>query len=400
MSVSRIASILGSLVLLSSCDSPPLENAVGGTGGSAAVSATGGTTSVPPDLPPSTLHVNGNQLEDNGKTVRLIGWDRMGTEYMCITGGQVFDGPTTVENVLLMQTWTGFNAIRLPLNETCWLGINGVGATVSGAKYITALSTYVTLLRSYGIYVILDLHWNGPGTTVGKTQLPMADADHSIDFWKAVANQFKGDLGVIFDLYNEPHLDAVASLTSAAGGTADAWGCWLNGACQVTPRTSGGEQQVGAYTIAGMQEMLTAVRGTGAQNVVLVGGENWAGDMSQWAANAPTDPTGNLVASVHAYNFANCRDTACQTILESIATTTPIVVGELGENDCLSQFIGPFMDWADTTGVSYLAWSWGSGDCAKGPSITTDNIQGLPTGTPPDGYGIYFKNHIASLPAN
>ncbi len=46
-------------------------------------------------------------------------------------------------------------------------------------------TNYVSLLRSNGIYVILDLHWNAPGTYVGKTQLPMADADHSIAFWTA-----------------------------------------------------------------------------------------------------------------------------------------------------------------------------------------------------------------------
>ncbi len=209
-----------------------------------------------------------------------------------------------------------------------------------------------------------------------------------------MANQFKGDLGVIFDLYNEPHLDAVGSLT---GGTA--WSCWLNGNCTVTPRT-GSEQQVGAYVIAGMQDMLTAVRSTGAQNVVMVGGNNWAGDLTQWVANVPADSTGNLVVSAHAYNFANCNGAACEATLGTIAGSMPIVVGEMGENDCDSAFIGPFMTWADATGVSYLAWSWSNENCSSGPAITTDNVHGLPSGTAPDGYGVYFKNHIANLPAN
>ena len=396
MCVSRVVSWLGCIVLLSGCDSAPSTGTTtSGTGGStsSSSSSTGGATAVTPK--PSTLHVNGNTLEDNGSSVRLIGWDRPGSEYMCVSGsgGQVFDGPAIASNVQLMQTWTGFNAIRLPLNETCWLGINGVNASVSGPNYVQAVTIYVNLLRSYGIYVILDLHWNAPGSYVGTSQLPMADADHSMDFWKAVANHFKDDLGVIFDLYNEPHLDAVGSLT---GGTA--WSCWLNGNCTVTPR-GGGEQAVGSYTIAGMQDMLTAVRSTGAQNVVMVGGNNWAGDATQWAANMPTDPTGNLAASVHAYNFASCSGPDCETTLTTIAASTPVIVGEMGEDDCGSSFIGPFMTWADATGVSYLAWSWGSENCSQGPSITTDNINGQPSGTSPDGYGVYFKNHIASLPA-
>lgn len=397
-----LASWFGCLALMSGCDSPPPSPGGTATGGSSSVeTSTGGsggtatTSTSPTNTTPSTLHVSGNHFEDNGKTVRLIGFDRPGSEYMCISGGAIFDGATTLANVQLMQTWTGFNTIRLPLNETCWLGINGLKPAVSGTTYINAVATYVSLLRSNGIYVILDLHWNAPGTYVGKTQLPMADADHSIDFWTAVANQFKGDLGVIFDLYNEPHLDAVGSLT---GGTA--WDCWLNGNCTVTPRTTGNEQQVGEYAIAGMQEMLTAVRGAGAQNVVLIGGNNWAGDVTQWVANAPTDPTGNLAVSAHAYNFAYCRDTTCETTLATIAANTPIVIGELGENDCDSTFIGPFMDWADGVGVSYLAWSWGNENCSTGPSITTDNVHGLPSGTAPNGFGVYFKNHIASLAAN
>lgn len=35
----------------------------------------------------------------------------------------------------------------------------------------------------------------------------MPNVDHTIDFWQSVANEFKSDLGVLFDLYNEPYPD-------------------------------------------------------------------------------------------------------------------------------------------------------------------------------------------------
>src|SRR5450755_3947146 len=153
----------------------------------------------------SGLHVVGNHFEDGGKTVRLLGWNRPGGEYSCVGNKPtVFDGPTDLASIQAMQTWKGFNAVRLPLNETCWLGINGVNGAASGSNYITAVQNYVSLFRSSGIYVIVEMHWNAPGTFVANSQLPMADADHGIDFWKAVAAKFKGDPGIVFDLYNEP----------------------------------------------------------------------------------------------------------------------------------------------------------------------------------------------------
>src|SRR5450755_2221971 len=73
----------------------------------------------------SGLHVVGNHLEDGGKTVRLLGWNRPGGEYSCLGDKPaVFDGPTDLASVQAMQAWHGFNTVRLPLNETCWLGIN------------------------------------------------------------------------------------------------------------------------------------------------------------------------------------------------------------------------------------------------------------------------------------
>ncbi len=296
-----------------------------------ATSAGGGTS-----FTGSGLHVVGNHLEDNGKTVRLLGWNRPGGEYSCIGNKPtVFDGPTDMASLQAMQAWTGFNAIRLPLNETCWLGINGVNSAASGSSYVSAIASYVSLFRTNGIYVILDMHWNAPGSFVASTQMPMADADHALDFWKQVAMQFKADPGVVLDLYNEPHLNSVPKGTFMAGtNAADDWSCWLNGGCTISPQTW--EQSTGGYVATGMQPMLDAVRGTGATNLVLAGGENWSGDLSGWAAHAPHDSAANLAASAHVYfKPTDCMGAACYNTVQAfaMATQVPIVTGELGEFD-------------------------------------------------------------------
>lgn len=393
----RVILVVGVLgFTLAGCDAGEVTSQSGsssGSGGGASSTSSGG---VPPST--STLHVVGNHLEDGGATVRLSGWNRPGFEYSCINNNAVFDGPSDLASVQAMLAWKGFNAIRLPLNETCWLGINGVDAAFSGAPYVAAVVSYVTLLRAQGVYVILDMHWNAPGTFVAKSQLPMADADHAPAFWTQVADQFKGDRGVLFDLYNEPHLDSVPTGGFTAGpSAATPWSCWVNGGCTITPQTW--EQTTGGYVVAGMQSLVSAVRATGAENVVMAGGLNWANNLSGWEANEPHDASGNLAASGHVYYKPEyCTGAACYSTFDALPTSVPLIAGEIGEFDCTHTFIDTFMGWADTSGVSYLAWSWSLEPCGSpapysyGPSLITDW-----TGTPTSSYGQGYQAHLATL---
>jgi len=103
------------------------------------------------------LHVDGNQIKDeNGDVVQLRGVDHSGTEFACIQGNGIFDGPHDLTSVLAMKTWN-VNIVRLPLNEDCWLQINGVKPQYSGIIYQSAIMDYVDLLNENGIAVILDL---------------------------------------------------------------------------------------------------------------------------------------------------------------------------------------------------------------------------------------------------
>jgi hypothetical protein len=308
--------------------------------------------------------VVGNKLVDNGKTVRLLGVDHSGSEYACINGSGFFDGPVDQTSVNNMLAWHA-NAVRVPLNEDCWLAINGVAAQYSGAAYQNAIAQYVSLLRQNNLYVILDLHWNNGGGNKATGQEQMADADHAPTFWTGVASAFKGDLGVVFDLYNEPHDIA--------------WSCWKSGGCQAN-----------GWNVAGMQQLLDAVRATGAQNVVMAGGLGWSGDLSGWLANKPNDATGNLAASFHTYNMTTCATMACWTsVIAPVAAQVPVITGELGENDCAHGYIDQYMSWADSAGVSYLGWAWNADfSCGGGPGLISD-WNGTPT-----AFGAGLKAHL------
>jgi hypothetical protein len=161
------------------------------------------TVSLTP-TPITGLHVVGNEIRNkDGKRVIFHGVNRSGLEFSCVHNVGIFDGPSDASSVKVIASWKT-NIIRLPLNEDCWLGINGINPQYSGQNYQRAVHNYVKGLNDAGLAVILDLHWTAPGSQQADGQRPMPDQDHSIAFWSSVAEQFKNNSAVLFDLFNEP----------------------------------------------------------------------------------------------------------------------------------------------------------------------------------------------------
>jgi len=351
--------------------------------------AYGGTTTSPTPTPtpipaPTTgapkIHVSGNHIVNaNGNVVQLRGVNRSGAEYACAEGWGIFDGPTdNATSIAAMKSWH-VNTVRLPMNEDCWLGINGVNPLYAGANYRNAIVKYVNDLNAQGIIVILNLHFSAPGTTVPDAQSPMADRDHSPAFWTSVATVFKNNHSVLFDLFNEPYPDSNQDTTAA-------WKCVLNGG------TCPGVK----FTAAGMQELTNAVRNTGATQPLMVAGPQYAGVVDHWTQYKPNDPLHQIVASIHIYGLpldSPCRLQSCwDATMAPLATTTPIVIGELGDTDCTGHFSPPLLTWADAHGVSYTPWAWNVAGCAAEPSLIT-NYSGNPT-----AYGVGVRTHLLRFP--
>lgn len=348
---------------------------------SAAVAIVYPTTPAHAASAPTGLHVVGNQIEDGvGHVLVPRGADRMGTEYACRAQGATsdFDGPVDQASVSAMLTWD-INIVRVPLNEDCWLGINGEPANGKTAvQYQTDIINWVNLLNQNGMIVILDLHWNNSGTSASLTQEPMPDLDHAPAFWTSVATTFKGNSSVIFDLYNEPYTTS--------------WSCWKNGSTAAAASPCADVP----FAVAGMQTLINTVRATGATNILMLGGLAYANDLSGWLANEPTDPNNNLMASTHIYNFNVCSTVSCwSTQIAPVAAKVPVLAGEIGENDCAHSFIDALMPWLDSENIGYLAWTWTvvTGGCSSGPVLITDY-----TGTP-TGYGVGLHDHLLALAA-
>ncbi len=158
---------------------------------------------------PSTapvVRVVGNRLVSQaGRTVRLIGVDASGTSYSCVESRYFSWDPSTATEAGAIASW-GADVVRVPLNEDCWLGINGAPLDYPAAIYREDVIQWVQAINDAGMVAILDLHLSAPGSTLADEQWPMADADHSITFWSQVASTFRDDPSVIFDLFNEPFI--------------------------------------------------------------------------------------------------------------------------------------------------------------------------------------------------
>jgi hypothetical protein len=327
-----------------------------------------------------TIRVDGNHLVDaSGRTVRLLGVDRSGSEYECMYSSTIFDGPVSAASIAAIAAWHA-DAVRVPFNEDCWFGINGAFRGASGAAYRRAIVTFVDHLEAHGLYVILDLHWAAPGRHKAESQWPMADADHAPAFWRSVAATFRSNHAVLFDLFNEPYVTS--------------WTCWLQG-CATTYDDNG---TTVSYRTAAMQQLVNAVRSTGATTPLLLGGLDWSSDESGWLAHEPVDPDHQLVVSFHTYDFSGCSSASCwSSTIAPLALRVPVVTGEFGEGGCTGAFDVAYMAWADEHGVSYLGWAWDSTgapshwSCSQGPALIT-SYDGTPT-----AYGEALKHHLAVL---
>ena len=338
------------------------------------------------------LHVSGNQLVTAaGATFRMLGVNKSSGEFACIQGRGMWDAPTDQTTIDAMKQWN-VRAVRIPLNEECWLATANVPAGgTKGAAYQQAVKDWVNLLVANGINPILDLHWTfgqygGPGAgcpdAAAICQKPMPDAQLTPTFWSQVATAFKGNNAVIFDLFNEPFPDFANNFSNPTA----AWTCLRDG----------GTCTGISYQVAGMQSLVNAVRATGATNVIMVPGLAFTNDLSQWLTFRPNDQTGNLIGSWHSYNFNTCVTQACwDSTIGAVARQTPVMIGEIGQNTCAHDYIDRLMTWADGNGLGYAGWTWNAwGGCNSGGNVLILDNAGTPTPT----FGEGFKAHLLSQP--
>jgi endoglucanase len=323
------------------------------------------------------LHVSGRNLtDDNGNRVNLRGVNRSGTEYGCVQGFGIFDGPSDDASVAAIASWH-INFVRVLLNEDCWLGINGVKPSLGGHSYRQAIVNYVGLLNKHGIYAEVSLIWGAPGHFKATYQPRAPDTDHSPAMWKSMARTFKTDPGVVLAPWGEPLVT---------------WSCLLHGGSNCPATQSVTKRK---YRTAGMQQAVNVMRAAGYRGPIAIPGIHYANDLSKWLTYEPHDPLHRLVAEAHVYGKNACSSVSCfNQTMAPVAKKVPLIFGETGEtfdaSDCGSNNISTFLHWADAHNVGYATWTWDAwGNC----HALIDNYNGDPA----HAYGAFVKGYYAGV---
>jgi len=325
-----------------------------------------------------------NSRTGKAMTVHAVNWPSF--EYACQQGWGNSAAGATVAAANAMVSW-GINAVRIPLNQDCWLGVDGSpAAPITVAGYKAAVASFVSTLNAAGLAVILDLHWTAPAGSVADGQRAMPDAQ-STTFWTSVATAFKDSKSVMFETFNEPY---------SRGTRTVSWSCWLNGGCQVPVANDQSPIGTATFTAVGQAALVAAIRATGATQPILLDGLNYANDLTGWLANKPNDS--QLIASWHNYPGQGCSDASCwNSQIVPVAASVPVIATEFGMVNNDPTFFNDFMTWADAHGIGYAPWAWWVTDSSDGAAANLYSlISDLTNFTPRAPEGTAYHDHLAT----
>lgn len=300
-----------------------------------------GCLSTPPQpVAPGGYYVNGNTIcTADGRVHQFHGVNRPSLEW------EPSGTNLSLSDFELMSTWNA-NAVRIALNQDFWLQ----NSPLANPYYPAIVDDAIAWAEMAGMDVILDLHWSDAGVLGGCApsngcQQLMPDVN-SLTFWTQVASRYKNDGRVQFELYNEPH-----DVT---------WDVWRNG----------GDTGMG-WQAVGMQQLYDAVRATGAQNLTIIGGLDWAYDLSGVPANRIAGY--NIVYATHPYGpYRTTQDWG--RAWGSLTYTDPVIATEFGmlnDTACTTDYSAQVIQYADAHFASWTAWAWYPGGCTF-PAVITD----------------------------
>jgi endoglucanase len=345
--------------------------------------------------------VDGNRLVDKRSDAtfvpRGVNWSSF--EYACTQGWGMSSldtlgvGDAADSEAAAIASW-GANTVRLPLNQDCWLGTRGAPVSDqfeerTSQGYRKAVHTFVTALNRQGMVVVLDLHSR---KRIGQPEfgnVAMPDAE-SLSFWRSVAGEYSKNPSVMFDAFNEPYSRYDATGTLVFDLT---WECWRDGGCPAPvedDQTATGGQMT--YPVQGVAAVVAEIRDAGAPQPILLGGLDYANDLSHWLDFAPDDD--QLVASFHSYDFKDCNDAKCwDEVLAPIADRVPVLTGELGANDPTDGYVARYLAWADAHEIGSLFWVWA--DHPTDPMALVRDQTGTPT-----KYGALARRYLRAAAAD
>ena len=266
----------------------------------------------------------------------------------------------------IVNRW-GFNTIRVATKGGPAIDSYTYQCVIPDKDFPSSYNykTFGTLREIVDTYtaakVVVIFEWHQVSSMYTGSKLECAK-----NWWRQVAQAFKDNPYVWFDLYNEPTTDQ---------------NTWVNS----------------------FQQVINTIRSTGSKNVIVVSGNHWGQDANVWnCRNVPetnsailsvgdqlNDPANKLVFSIHTYD----QWTACQAKINNyldrvITDGKAIILGEYGvyNNGDVTDAAIYTLKSAQNRKVGRIAWAWWGGDPNDlttsengGGQHTTFDSQGNPT---------------------
>ncbi|AFA47670.1 cellulase family glycosylhydrolase [Acetobacterium woodii] len=257
------------------------------------------------------LSVVGTQLTDkNGAAFQIKGVSTHGLSW--------FPEYVNANAFETMRDEWGINAVRLAMYTTEYNGYC-TGDENNRALLKQQVEKGVNLATDLGLYVIIDWHILSDGN-------PETHQAEAIAFFDEMAERFKDNHNVIYEICNEPN-----------NGTS-----W---------------NQIKGYA----EKVIPVIKAHNQDAVILVGTPTWSQDVDQAAAD-PISGYSNIMYTLHFYADTH-REGLRNKMVAAIEKGLPIFVSEYGI--CDSSGNGPineeeaskWMDVLNQYGVSQIAWN-------------------------------------------
>jgi O-antigen/teichoic acid export membrane protein len=293
--------------------------------------------------------------------------------------------------------WHG-NVVRLQIDPAALLRTDPYDGDM-----LRQIDAEILAVEQYHMEVILNLKNEND-----YTPLPSPLPDEQVSrFWSFIAPRYMNDGHVWFDLFNEPRVRATADQSQVgkvqvSGGDSvlqlasqlQAWKVWHDG----------------GYGFVGMQQLVDAIRGSGAKNIIIAETIQSASTLS---GIIPLRGSG-LVYAIHPYFHPNERSSNWPLTFGEVSRYEPVLVDDWSEYASARSLCTPgapslvpqFLAYLRGHGIGLIA----SGIASPGTLVTQaqDYVHptsfdpskpylcvGLPTSDPPQGAGQLIMNYFA-----
>jgi hypothetical protein len=171
--------------------------------------------------------------------------------------------PTDTDKITQAGTFWHANTVRL---QVAWQNLvpgvwpDNLSGPITSSEvdqtFLDNLQNEITTANNLHMVVIISQQTERYSGSSDLTQMP---DQNTVYFWQYMANHFKDNPMVFFDMFNEPRLQ------NSAVSEQQMWDVWQNGTSNDSVTLSDGDQP----NYVGMQTVLNTIKATGANNIVI-----------------------------------------------------------------------------------------------------------------------------------